>query len=76
MVGHEPWTCVNPLQLANLRNPNKMVSLTIHFHQFFLILKNHVICVHYNLIGCWFTYLIFVVQTIKITTSLTCLFFQ
>ena len=30
-VGHEPWTCVNPLRLANPRNPNKTVSFTTHF---------------------------------------------
>ena len=30
-VGHGPWTCVNPLRLANPRNPNKTVSFTIHF---------------------------------------------
>ena len=34
-VGHEPWTCVNPLRLTNPRNPNKTVSLTTHVHHIF-----------------------------------------
>jgi hypothetical protein len=33
--GHEPWTCVNPLRLANPRNPNKTVSLITHVHLIF-----------------------------------------
>ena len=34
-VGHGPWTCVNPLRLANPRNPNKMVSFTTQFILFY-----------------------------------------
>jgi len=44
-VGHDPWTCVNPLRLSNPRNPTKTVSLSIfllpvfsHCHESFLFL--------------------------------------
>jgi hypothetical protein len=49
-VGHEPWTCVNPLRLTNPRNPTKRLVSQRMFIIFFLVLMNH-ICVHYSLIG-------------------------
>ena len=44
-VGHEPWTCVNPLRLANAHNLHKTVSFTTHFlHIFILSNKSYCLC--------------------------------
>jgi len=56
-VGHETWTCINPLCLANHCNSNKIICLTKKIHHIVLILMNHVVCVDYNLVGLLFYFI-------------------
>jgi hypothetical protein len=75
-VGYGPCTCVNPLRLANPRNPNKMISFTTPLIIILLFLMNLVVCVHYNFIG-FLLYLCYICcADHQIHCHLTCTFFQ
>ena len=73
-VGHETWTCVNPLHLVNPRISNKTVRLPIFFHVCFHF-QNNFDLLHYIIIGFLF-YLTFIAfGNSQIHNTLACSFF-
>jgi hypothetical protein len=73
---HEPWICKTPLCLDTNRNPNKTVSLLICYFMFFLIRAFVLfVCLRFWLV-CHFTFISFVLQTIKFATLLLVHFYS
>lgn len=55
-VGHEPWTCVNLLRLANPRNFNNTVCLSILSFTIYFIFISECVLLYYIIIGFFILY--------------------